>query len=165
MAGRASFPRYQDSVWDRLLDPAGVRGEGVGSSEQSEIERIRNAVRRDLEWLLNSKRAPIDIPEGLTALKRSLVTYGLPDFSGISSGDSLQRERLQKTLEETIRDFEPRLSEVKVVYDAGDQDRSRAALHFRVSALLRLDPAVEPIVFDTVLDLASRAFSVRRDRA
>jgi type VI secretion system protein ImpF len=164
MAGRSALPRLQDSVWDRLIDPSPARGEGVGSSELSEMERIKNAVRRDLEWLLNSRRPPLDIPEGMDALKTSLVMYGLPDFTGITSGDTDERDRLQKALEQAIRDFEPRLADVKVTFDPGDQDRARAALHFRVSALLRLDPAPEPIVFDTALDLSNRAFSVRRDR-
>jgi type VI secretion system protein ImpF len=165
MAARSALPRLQDSVWDRLLDPSPVRGEGVGASELGEVERIKDAVRRDLEWLLNSRRSPIDIPEGMDALRTSLVMYGLPDFTGITSGDVSERDRLQKILEQVIHDFEPRLSDVKVAFDPGDQDRSRAALHYRVSALLRLDPAPEPIVFDTVLDLRNRAFSVRRDRA
>jgi type VI secretion system protein ImpF len=165
MADRSAFPRFQDSVWDRLIDPSAARGKDVGSSEQSEVERIKDAVRRDLEWLLNSRRPPLDIPEGMDALKTSLVMFGLPDFTGVSAGDANERDRLQTTLEQVIRDFEPRLSDVKVTFDPGDQDRARAALHYRVSALLRLDPAPEPITFDTVLDLSNRAFSVRRDRA
>jgi type VI secretion system protein ImpF len=164
VADRSAFPRLQDSLWDRLTDPAAARGKDVGSSQSSEIERIKDAVRRDLEWLLNARRPSLEIPEEMEALKKSLVMYGLPDFSGVSSGDANERERLQQTLEQAIRDFEPRLSNVKVSFDPTDQDRTRAALHYRVSALLRLDPVPEPIVFDTVLDLSNRAFSVKRNR-
>ena len=164
MARRSAFPRLQDSIWDRLTDPSTGRGSDVGSSAPGEVERIKNAVRRDLEWLLNARKPPLEIPEGMDALRTSLVTYGLPDFTGISAGDMNERNRLQQSLEQAIRNFEPRLSHVEVTFDPGDQDRSRAALHFRVSALLRLDPAPEAIVFDTVLDLSNRAFSVRRDR-
>jgi type VI secretion system protein ImpF len=62
-----------------------------------------------------------------------------------------------------IRDFEPRLTNVEVKFDSDIVDKTKASLHYRIEALLRVDPAPEPVVFDTVLELGSRAFVVRRD--
>ncbi len=153
----------QHSFWDRLTDPDLVRGPGVAAAARGEVERVKDEVRRDLEWLLNSRRPPVELPEGLTGLSKSLMTYGLPDVTGLSMGNTDDRERLQKTIETVVRDFEPRLFSVVVQFNLHDQDRFRAALHYRIEAMLRLDPVPEPIAFDTMLDLGSRAFVVKRD--
>jgi type VI secretion system protein ImpF len=155
--------QFRHSLWDRLTIPDLARGPGVGTSSSRETERIKDSVRRDLEWLLNSKRPPVAIPEGMTALDQSLMTYGLPDITSLAPGDTLELERFQRTLEAVIRNFEPRLSQVKVAFTPLDEDGHHASLHYRIDALLRLDPSPEPIVFDTVLDLGNRAFIVRRD--
>ena len=154
---------FHFSLWDRLTNPDLTSGPGVGVSPSSEADRIKDSVRRDLEWLLNSRRAPVDLPEGTTTLDQSLMSYGLPDITSLSIGDTLELERFQRTLESVIRNFEPRLSKVRVTFTPMDQDKNKAALHYRIDALLRLDPALEPIVFDTVLNLGNRAFIVRRD--
>jgi type VI secretion system protein ImpF len=166
---------YQHSLWDRLTIPDLGSGRVAGQSSTSEVERIKDSVRRDLEWLLNSKRPPkpprrpgepvekAEFPEGMAELSRSLMAYGLPDITNLAPGDIDELENFQRTLETVIRDFEPRLSEVKVVFTPLTQDQHRASLHYRIDALLRLDPAPEPIVFDTVLDLGNRAFRVIRD--
>jgi type VI secretion system protein ImpF len=160
---RPTIVRLKDSLWDRLTNPDPPPGSGVGISEAGEAERIKDSVRRNLEWLLNAKRPPVDFPEGMVALDPSLMTYGLPDITSLSPGNSLELERFQKTLEVVVRNFEPRLTQVRVAFTPFEKDGHKASLHYRIDALLRLDPATEPIVFDTILDLGSRAFSVRRE--
>jgi type VI secretion system protein ImpF len=155
--------QFKFSLWDRLTNPALAEGSGVGTSPSGDVERVKDSVRRDLEWLLNSKRPPVDFPEGVDSLDQSLMSYGLPDITSLSPGDSLELERFQRTLEGVIRNFEPRLTRVVVSFTPIDKDGHNGSLHYRIDALLRLDPYPEPIVFDTVLDLGSRAFSVRRE--
>jgi predicted component of type VI protein secretion system len=72
-------------------------------------------------------------------------------------------ERFQRELEAAIRRFEPRLSGVKVTFTPFDRDKNSASLYYRIDALLRLDPEIEPIAFNTILDLRTRAFSVKRE--
>lgn len=153
----------QHSLWDRLTNLDLIPGPGVTLTSASEVERIKDSVRRDLEWLLNSRRPPVDLPEGMATLEQSLMSYGLPDISSLSIGDRLELERFQRTLETVIRNFEPRLTQVRVSFTPLDQDKHKAALHYRIEALLRIDPVPEPIVFDTMLNLGNRAFIVRRD--
>ena len=53
-----------------------------------------------------------------------------------------------------IEFFEPRLAQVKVVF--GDQANSAdRALRFRIDALLKVEPAPEPVVFDTKVKVAA----------
>jgi type VI secretion system protein ImpF len=152
----------RDSLWDRLtkVDSSGV---GPSATLSGEIDRIKRSVGENLKWLLNSKRPLVDLPEGMTALEQSLVTYGLTDNTNLSPSNTHELERFQRELEAAIRRFEPRLSGVKVTFTPFDRDKNSASLYYRIDALLRLDPEIEPIAFNTILDLRTRAFSVKRE--
>ncbi len=160
MARRPAATQFQHSLWDRLTNPDLIRGERVLVDASSELTRFREEVRRDLEWLLNSRRAPLNIPKGMTHLNPSVVTFGLPDFTGKSFSQTQEREELVALIENLVRDFEPRLTDVCVTFNRLDVRKAQAALHYRIEALLRVDPAPEPVAYDTVLEVGDRAFSV-----
>ncbi len=132
----------------------------MGVDPGSELVRLREEVRRDLEWLLNSRRAPLLIPKGMGLLNQSVVTYGLPDFTGKSLSETSEREALIALIQTVIRAFEPRLTDVHVSFNRLDMRKAQAALHYRIDALLRVDPAPEPVAYDTVLEVGDRSFSV-----
>ena len=161
MPAKPRTTRIQHSLWDRLTAGDRPQGEGVGTSTAGEIARLRDEVRRDLEWLLNSRRPPVDLPPGSSALERSVMTYGLPDFSGLCLADPQECDRLTATLATTIAQFEPRLANVRVLFEPISRDGARPALHYRIEALLRIDPVPEPVAFDTILELADRSFTVK----
>jgi type VI secretion system protein ImpF len=154
-------PRLLHSLWDRLTNPELIRGKNVGVSPSSEIERLKGEVCRDLGWLLNTRTAPLEIPEGLDDLHRSLVRFGLPDFSSLNFGDSKARDRLAGILESVIRNFEPRLDKVEVEVDEHDQDKSRSMIYYRIRAKLKVEPIPQPVAFDTVLELGNKTFVVK----
>jgi type VI secretion system protein ImpF len=142
------------SVLDRLIDlEPGNRMENPLSRSQS-VRLLKGAVRRDLEWLLNSRRIA-DLPdEGLRQVNRSAYTYGLPDVSALAMAASGDRNKLVRQIQAAINLFEPRLANVRLVMidtpEVGKKD-----VRFRVEAMLRMDPVPEPITFDTVIDLKS----------
>ena len=139
------------SVFDRLIDddPHVTREPPAAAHEV--LPRIVAAVRRDLEWLLNTRLTWLD--EDLLAfeeLKTSIATYGLPDFSHESLRSTQSLERLKRTIEQAIATFEPRLTRVTVTPRPPDE-HSRA-LRFRIDAVLRIEPIREPVSFDTELE-------------
>lgn len=148
---------------DRLLDdnPALQRDPPKGRGQH--LKELRDSVRRDLENLLNTRHRCRGWPEGLGELGLSLVNYGIPDFSGTDLSDDRQRAVFRSSVEKVIRSCEPRFVSVGVtMLDNPDQlDRT---LRFRIEALIYADPAPEPIVFDSYLDPASRAFAVVGER-
>ena len=149
----------QPSILDRL------RGDGSdreAATWRGSVQAYRAAVRRDLEWLLNSRRTPQPPPEGCEELRRSVFWYGLPDITSISRDSPEQRAKLLRQIEEAIGLFEPRLSEVRVRMLEGGGDDLRQ-IRFLVEALLRMDPSPERVVFDTVLKTGSGEFEVRDD--
>jgi type VI secretion system protein ImpF len=164
MARRTASHRIQHSLWERLTNPDLLRGQQAGVSASGEVERLKTEVGRDLEGLLNTRTAPLDIPEGYADLEHSLVRFGLPDFSSMRSGDPKARERLEGMIKSAIQNFEPRLLEDSVEVEAveSEKDRSRSRLHFSIRGKLRVDPVPQPVQFETVLELMNRSFVVER---
>lgn len=142
------------SVLDRLIDlEPDNRMENPLSRTQS-VRLLKSAVRRDLEWLLNTRRIVDQPDEGLKDVNRSAYVYGLPDLSALTMATAADRNRLVRQILATINLFEPRLANVRLVMvetpDAGKKD-----VRLRIEAMLRMDPVPEPISFDTVIELKS----------
>lgn len=152
----------QQSLLDRLTDfEPGERGDPPMTWAQS-VRQLKTSLRRDLEWLLNTRRIFVDPPESCEELRRSLYHYGLPDISSVSRDSAAERARLVRHVEETIATFEPRLMNIRARI-APDNTDPRRRLHFIIEAMLRMDPNPEPVVFDTVLDVASGEYQVKGD--
>jgi type VI secretion system protein ImpF len=165
VSGRAPPPRrVRPSLLDRLLDDApGTARDGPAGPADSPAA-LRNAVRRDLEALLNARRRWRSWPSEMAALAVSPLGYGLPDFAAGAFNDPARREELRVDIEDTIRRFEPRLSRVQVAVAEAD-DTLRPTLHLRIEALLHAEPAPEPVAFDTLVDPATDNVLIRADEA
>ena len=57
------------------------------------------SLRRDLEWLLNTRRIAIDLADEYPELDRSVYNFGLPDFTAMSFSSPKDRARLLRALE------------------------------------------------------------------
>jgi type VI secretion system protein ImpF len=155
---------YLDALQDSAAEVAGgtprivfVVDNALGSYG---IRELKRAVARDLEALLNTRQEALDeVPESLEEVRRSLVTYGLPDFSAASLQSLRDRTRIRRALEDTIAAFEPRLDRVRIELE--ESEGSERAMRFRVEGWLRLEPTPEPVAFDTVLQLTTREYTVQ----
>ena len=123
-------------------------------SPAESIAALRRSVRRDLEALLNTRRRWRSWSEGCTELELSPFGYGISDFSAGAFNDPRRREWLRSDVEQTIRRFEPRLAHLRVML-IEPKDALEARLHLRIEGLLRVEPAPEPIAFDTLVDAAN----------
>ena len=66
---------------------------------------------------------------------------------------------LRLLIEACIHRFEPRIVSLKVTLVEAT-DKVSGTLRLRVDALLRADPAPEPIAFDTVVDLVTKNVTI-----
>ena len=152
--------RINLSVLDRLVDFEPEAKAEPPASRSKALRQVKQALRRDLEWLLNTRRA-FEVPGELPLLADSMLAYGLPDFSNVSVKDTADQHDLILALEAALRRFEPRLEDVVVsVANASVLER---AFRFKIEARLRIDPVPEPISFDTTLQLGSGNFAVKGD--
>lgn len=151
--------RVTSSVLDRLLDFDPKSSEEAPKSRSKSLAELKQSVRRDLEWLLNSRSYPGEIDEHLEEVNKSVMVYGLPDFTGMSAKSDSELSRLTRTLERAIKIFEPRFLNIKVSLEpVSNIDR---LLKFRIEAQLNIEPTPEPIAFDTILQLGSGDFQVK----
>jgi type VI secretion system protein ImpF len=150
------------SVLERLIDrEPGINSDAAISRAQT-VRILKASVRRDLEWLLNSRRTPESVGREFRELERSLYNYGVPDITALNRESTRDRERLARIIEQTINTFEPRLKRIKV----RQMESSAGAQHmlrFQIEGLLDMDPAPEHVSFDTVVQLSSGECQVKGD--
>jgi type VI secretion system protein ImpF len=149
------------SILDRLIDREPRVSSEPTPHRTQHLALIKDAVKRDLEWLLNSRQLVADRPAELEQLAQSLLNYGLPDFAASMLNNPQDQDRMRRSVEEAIARFDPRLSRVRVtLIENREYDRT---LRFRIDAMLEVEPAPEPITFDSVFELSRRAFVVKEE--
>lgn len=143
------------SVLDRLIDTEpGSQVEASMSRSQS-VRAMKSAVRRDLEWLLNSRRIFQEPDESLKEVNRSLYMYGLPDFTTYAIASAADQSKLIRVLLATVKLFEPRLANIRIVPIDAPALAGIQQLKVRIEGMLLMDPSPEPVSFDTVIELKS----------
>jgi type VI secretion system protein ImpF len=128
---------------------------------------LREAVRRDIEALFNTERfesTPLlsdleaeqteDDPPALAdfpLVRRSVVNYGVPSFSGRSSRD-FDRDSLAKEIRAILATYEPRLkdSATTVTVALGDKN---VGLKIDIDAVLITTPSPERLRLRTTVNL------------
>jgi type VI secretion system protein ImpF len=150
------------SVLDRLIDlePSG-QVEAPPSRAQS-VRMLKSSTRRDLEWLLNTRRNFQDPDESLKEVHRSLYVYGLPDFSTYTMASSADQTKLFRHLLVAIKVFEPRLANVRIV-PLENPTVGMQRFRLRIEGMLLMDPAPEPVSFDTLIELRSGVCRITGD--
>lgn len=151
------------SVLDRLTDtdPKSPGVEGPMTRAES-VRLLRSGVRRDLEWLLNSRRTPEDPGAAMPETESSVFNYGLPDFSTYAIASPKDQTKLVRALQATVRIFEPRMANVRIV-PLEISPKGLRTMRIRIEGLLLMDPAPEHISFDTTLQLTTGDFSIKDD--
>ncbi|MBN9073589.1 MAG: type VI secretion system baseplate subunit TssE [Rhizobiales bacterium] len=127
---------------------------------------LREAVRRDIEALFNTERYEADMlfsdfeldqgseqpPElaDFPNVRRSVVNYGVPSFSGRSVRD-FDRDTLAREVKAVLATFEPRLkdNETKVIVSLND----KTGLRIDIDAILIMTPTPERLRLRTTIDL------------
>ncbi len=147
------------SLLDRLIDDDLKRSGDVHLTRSQSVRKLRDAVRRDLEWLLNTRQPINPAPEG-SELQDSLYMYGLPDITSMSVVNSRDRQRLTQAIQAAVVKFEPRIANPRVSLVTSGEEKV-PALRFAIEGMLRIDPHPEHVSFDTVLELSSGEYKVQ----
>lgn len=156
MAELTPQDRLQPSLLDRLTD------DDPQSQKESRQERVlsmrqfRNAVLRDLAWLLNtsSGRLPEEELANYPYVAQSVLNYGIPDLTGLMTS-SVDATHLERDIFEAIRHFEPRvMRHSTAVRMIDDYDTAgRHCLSFEIDGELWATPLPESLYLRTELDL------------
>ena len=150
------------SVLDRLIDRDPESSSESAPTRAQSVRQLKVSLRRDLEWLLNSRRTPDAVGSEFEELEKSLYNFGLPDVTSLSWDSARDRTRLARMIEKVLGTFEPRLSGTRVVAVEANTG-AQHVMRFQIEGMLEMDPSPEHISFDTLLQLSSGEYQVKGD--
>ncbi|NMG34984.1 type VI secretion system baseplate subunit TssE [Azoarcus sp. TTM-91] len=101
-------------------------------------ERVQ-AVKRHLEWILNTRRGSAP----------SCPELGLPDFNDAAIGSEDLRLTLCTAIHQLITRFEPRVQQVEV--RSRPEEHGPALLQFRVHCVMPVDGVKEQVEIDLLI--------------
>jgi type VI secretion system protein ImpF len=142
------------SLIDRLVDR-----EPWPETRTASINMYRESLKRDVEWLLNTRQPVIPELESYPATAASVLNYGLPDIHSFDGSAGKEQNALTAALEKCIRTFEPRITRPRVFLTR--TDLLSRSLRFHIEGQVVYENMDEEIKFDTVLELISGAYEVK----
>jgi len=140
------------SILDRLTEKQ------APLNSWEEMRELKASLCQDLAALLNTRRSENDFDSSYEEATNSLLTFGVADFTSYNLKNGIEQERVRRSIERAIRQFEPRLARVTVTLD--EPDPLRPMLQFQISALLQPVGAGEGVLFNATLNRASRQIAV-----
>lgn len=149
------------SLLDRLLDDDPDALQELPRSRSQLLRDLKISLRRDLEYLLNTRVCLRVIPDDCEEVKTSVLNFGIPDFSGVAMGSKKQRELLRARVEDVIQRFETRFKQVRVELVWDSEKSNSRTIQFRIDGVLHAEPAPEPVAFDSFVMPAEGQFQVR----
>ena len=114
MARRDATGPVTLSVLDRLIDRDPKTRSEIPFTRAQSLRELKLALKRDLEWLLNTRKTIDPSPDSARETVRSVYQYGFADISSKSVLSSRDHGDLVREMELAIAVFEPRLKRAKV---------------------------------------------------
>lgn len=155
MAELTPKERLQPSLLDRLTDDEPDRH--VESRERRVLTpmQLRDCVRRDLAWLLNTNHLESttdlsDVPH----VAASVLNFGVVDLAG-KPLSSINAAQLEKAIRDCIWTYEPRLIRESVQVKVDDRKTGHNALALIIEAQLWAQPLPLQLFLRTEVDLES----------
>ena len=155
--------RLQPALLDRLTDHA--RGNEREADETRVMGRaqMREAVLRDLSWLLNSTQPLAAQAETYPHAAASVLNYGLPPLSG-KQASRVDVFQLARIIKQTIVRFEPRVLadtlEVRAL-EAQHVLDTHNVIEFEIRGFLWAQPVPLELLLRTQLDLEAGKVELR----
>jgi type VI secretion system protein ImpF len=139
------------------IEARNVLNESAETPEQrfATGRRLREIVSRDLALLLNaSSLEATDDLEAVPHVRSSVLNFGMPSLAG-RAASSVSAAQLARRIEAVIRNFEPRLTKVRVSHDPEGERAQEPEMSFRIDAQLWSQPAPHQVVLHTRINTES----------
>jgi type VI secretion system protein ImpF len=117
--------------------------------------QLRDCVRRDLAWLLNTTNLESAVPlHEVPEVVKSVLNYGVIDLAG-KPISTINAGQLEKLIREAIWTFEPRLIKDSIVVKVDERKNGHNELSFVIEAQLWAQPLPLQLFLRTEIDLES----------
>jgi type VI secretion system protein ImpF len=166
MAEPGSRERLQPSLLDRLTDHAPESRRENADQQSLTMQQLRQAVLRDLAWLLNTSdlQTSEDLSQTPLAAK-STINFGVPGFTGMVRVNG-RAGGLETMIADAIRSYEPRIrpDSVRVRLRPMEEDNPLPSLVFDIEGELWAQPVPQQLFLETSIELETRLVVVNDAR-
>lgn len=149
------YERLQPALLDRLTDLSPLSRVDGDDERVMTKAKIREAVLRDLSWLLNAVQPLGARADGYPEAAESVLNFGLPPLSG-QVASRIDVSLLERLLRQAIVRFEPRVLadtlQVKAL-DAASVLDTHNIIEFEISGFIWAQPVPLELLLRTQLDL------------
>jgi len=156
VADRNIIERLQPSLLDRLTDLEPDKRTETREARVIDITRLRDIIRRDLSWLLNTNNLESEIDAAAYPNARnSVVNFGVREASGSFTGE-VRAQEIRKSMHAAIRRFEPRIKEgtLDVVLRTAEKGRE-AVIVFDIVADMWAEPIPLQLYLRSEVDITT----------
>ncbi len=164
MAELTPSERLQPCLLDRLTDDEPHKKQESRNQRVMSSQRYRQAVLRDLAWLLNTyANAEQDGLDEFEEVPSSVLNYGMQNAAGLTAS-SLSVDEMRYRLTEALRRFEPRIipNTIAIIITADEQEMSNRSIRFEIRGNLWNQPIPESLYIKTELDLETGKCKLNR---
>jgi type VI secretion system protein ImpF len=163
MADQTIVERLQPALLDRLTDNAPENASESRNDRVIDIDRLRDIIRRDLSWLLNTNNLDTQIDaERFPQASNSVLNFGVREVAGEFSTDE-RTLRIRASMQQAIERFEPRIREGTLdIVLREDESPSRVMVVFDISAEMWAQPFPLDLYLRSEVDITTGELSLQR---
>lgn len=163
-----AIDRLQPCLLDRLFDDQPRRLSEGKQEKVVSLARFKEGVKRDIEWLLNSKTRFDHLDAtAFSEIRYSVLNYGVRDFTGLSS-ENLSAADIERSIHRALTAYEPRILRESLTVrhlavaedDADAEIKLINALDFEISGKVWADPTPQDFVVRTEINLEENTVTV-----
>ncbi|MEM9783009.1 MAG: type VI secretion system baseplate subunit TssE [Pseudomonadota bacterium] len=163
MADKTLTERLQPSLLDRLTDDQAWDAAEGRDGRVIDTRRLREIIRRDLSWLLNTTNTESEHDlEVLDEVRTSTINYGVPDLAGKIESMSRALE-VRQSIRRAIEAFEPRIVpgslEISIIEET---EQERSVVSFDIRGELWAQPLPIELYLRTAMDVTTGEVKVER---
>lgn len=152
----------QPSLLDRLTDDEPGEKQEAREKRVMSLRKLREAVIRDLAWLLNTSdlTSAEDLSE-YPLVAASVVNYGMPALAGATIS-TVNVPVIERLLKQSILNFEPRIlpKSLKVRVVVSQDQMNHNAMSFDIEGELWAQPVPLRLLLQTEIDLETGSVTV-----
>jgi type VI secretion system protein ImpF len=158
-----SRERLQPSLLDRLTDLSPETTRDPSDQQVLTMAALRQAVLRDLAWLLNTTNlATTEELDKTPRVAASTLNYGIPGFAGLIAAAG-RTHALEVAIATAIKTFEPRIApeSLRVRAREPNENDGPSALIFEIEGELWAQPVPQQLFLETAIELETRLAVVK----
>lgn len=165
MAELTTTDRLQPSLLDRLIDDQPDQKVESREKRVMSMRTLRQAVLRDLNWLLNCPARRLDDEiHSYPLVAKSVLNFGLPDLTGLTVS-GIRAGRLETMVFDAIVNFEPRILKktlgVEIVGGKVESGKPGNRVQFQITGDLCPLPMPEALFVRTEVDFETGRCQVK----